>query len=226
MSPELSIVVPVYNESANVPELLSHLKPYQDKGYEVILVDGQSTDDSFDLIQAQGFTVICSERSRALQMNQGARHATGDILLFLHADTRLPDNADALIVQALAKPNAVWGRFDAFIVGRHPLLKVVARMMNWRSRLTGIATGDQAIFVRRTVFESSGGYAQQPLMEDVELCRRLLKLGKPECLTAKIATSGRRWEQRGVVRTIVLMWQLRWAYWRGANPEDLARRYR
>jgi rSAM/selenodomain-associated transferase 2 len=147
------------------------------------------------------------------------------MLLFLHADTSLPPNADVLVEQALGS-RGLWGRFDVHIAGRHPMLRVVARLMNWRSRLTGIATGDQALFMWREVFDRVGGFPDQPLMEDVEICRRLRALARPVCLSERVSTSGRRWETRGVWRTIVLMWCLRWRYWRGESAERLAEAYR
>lgn len=230
----LSVVVPMLNEAAALPALLSHLRQLQAEGAEVVLVDGGSHDDSATLARAEGFTVVESERGRARQMNAGAQHAHGDIVLFLHADTRLPDGAVQQVLHALApasgpeahRPAPVWGRFDVRISGRSPWLRVVARMMNLRSRLTGIATGDQAIFVQRGAFESCGGFPEQPLMEDIELSRRLKRVSRPACLRARATTSGRRWESRGVWRTIVLMWRLRLAYWLGASPESIAKAYR
>ena len=158
-------------------------------------------------------------------MNAGAAQASGDVLLFLHADTTLPEGADMAVLQAVAA-GAAWGRFDVAIEGRSPMLRWVAWFMNQRSRLTGIATGDQAIFVTRAAFQRLGGFADQPLMEDIELSRRLRALSPPACLRLRVHTSGRRWESRGVWRTIMLMWRLRWRYWRGASPEALARAYR
>ncbi len=230
----LSVVVPMLNEAAALPALLNHLRHLQAEGAEVVLVDGGSHDDSTSLARAAGFTVVEAERGRARQMNAGARHAHGDIVLFLHADTRLPEGAMQQVIQALApasspeahRPALVWGRFDVRISGRSPWLRVVARMMNLRSRLTGIATGDQAIFVQRGAFEACGGFPEQPLMEDIELSRRLKRLSRPACLRARALTSGRRWESRGVWRTIVLMWRLRLAYWLGASPESIAKAYR
>jgi rSAM/selenodomain-associated transferase 2 len=167
--------------------------------------------------------VIGAPRSRAAQMNAGATAAHGGSLLFLHADTRLPDGADRLIAQALH--TRAWGRFDVQIEGRHPMLRVVAAMMNLRSRITGIATGDQAMFMSRAAFRQAGGFPAQPLMEDIELSVRLRRIGRPACLAACVVTSGRRWERDGAWRTILLMWRLRFAYWRGAPPADLHRRY-
>ena len=159
-------------------------------------------------------------------MNAGAHHAAGDILLFLHADTRLPPDADRLIRQALASDVQVWGRFDVQIDGKPRLLRMIAACMNRRSRWTGIATGDQAMFMTRAAFDAVGGFAAQPLMEDIEMSARLCVLSRPACLRAPVVTSGRRWESRGVWRTVLLMWRLRLAYWRGAAPEHLARLYR
>src|SRR5690349_18506550 len=156
-------------------------------------------------------------------MNAGARVARGDALVFLHADTRLPENALDAISAALARSS--WGRFDVTIVGEGWLLALVAAMMNLRSRLTGIATGDQAMFVRRDAFERAGGFPAIPLMEDVALSRALKKLGPPACLEDRVATSGRRWEKHGTLRTILLMWRLRAAYAMGADPRSLARAY-
>jgi rSAM/selenodomain-associated transferase 2 len=157
-------------------------------------------------------------------MNAGAARTRGEVLLFLHADTLLPDGADRCLQRALAAGHR-WGRFDVRIAGSSPWLGVIACLMNLRSRLTGIATGDQAIFVERALFDQLGGYAAMPLMEDIELSRRLCATGRPACLRERVLTSGRRWEARGVWRTVFLMWRLRWRYWRGEAPESLARAY-
>jgi len=211
----LSVVVPVLNEAAGIRAAFEALAPLRARGHEVIVVDGGSSDSTADIAAGLCDRVLSAPRGRAAQMNAGARAANGDMLLFLHADTRLP--ADFTIPDS-----AVWGRFDVRIDGRHPLLKVVACAMNLRSRLTGIATGDQAMFVRRAVFP---GFPEIPLMEDVALSKVLKQRGRPTCLHEKVTTSGRRWEERGVLRTI-LMWRLRLLYFLGARPEDLARRYR
>jgi rSAM/selenodomain-associated transferase 2 len=159
-------------------------------------------------------------------MNAGAALASGDVLLFLHADTQLPDAAEISTTQRLADNRRVWGRFDVRISGRSPMLRVVSRLMNLRSRLTGIATGDQAMFVTRSAFDTVGGFPDQPLMEDIELSKRLLALSRPVCIARCVTTSGRRWETRGVWRTILLMWRLRWDYWRGVPVQQLAEAYR
>lgn len=220
----LAIVVPMLDEAATLPALLVHLAGWRARGCEVVLVDGGSRDDSVEMARAAGFRVLIAERGRARQMNAGAQACGGALLLFLHADTRLPEAADAMVCAALAVQ--AWGRFDVRIDGRPLMLRVVAALMNLRSRLSGIATGDQAIFVRRDVFEAVGGFPDQPLMEDIELSCRLLRVSRPACLRARVRTSGRRWEQRGVWRTIALMWRLRWAYWRGVPAERLAEAYR
>ncbi len=220
----LAIVVPMLDEAATLPALLVHLAGWRARGCEVVLVDGGSRDDSVEMARAAGFRVLIAERGRARQMNAGAQACGRALLLFLHADTRLPEAADAVVCAALAVQ--AWGRFDVHIDGRPRMLRVVAALMNLRSRLSGIATGDQAIFVRRDVFEAVGGFPDQPLMEDIELSCRLLRVSRPACLRARVRTSGRRWEQRGVWRTIALMWRLRWAYWRGVSAERLAEAYR
>ncbi|GAB4118534.1 MAG: TIGR04283 family arsenosugar biosynthesis glycosyltransferase [Sideroxydans sp.] len=223
---KLSIIIPMLNEAAQLPELFAHLLPYQRAGCEIIFADGGSADGSPRLAEVAGFKVVRADRGRARQMNAGAAGASGEVLLFLHADTRLPQGAARLVAQGLLEQNGCWGRFDVCISGRPFMLRVVSRLINWRSRLTGIATGDQALFVRRGVFEQLHGFPEQPLMEDVELCKRLKSFSRPVCLRQCVTTSGRRWETHGVWRTILLMWRLRWAYWRGTDAADLARLYR
>jgi rSAM/selenodomain-associated transferase 2 len=221
----LSIVMPVLNEAAGLRATLQALQPLRVRGHELIAVDGGSSDDSAALAAPLADQVVHSPRGRARQMNAGAAQAAHDTLLFLHADTALPERADEAIALALQR-GARWGRFDVRIVGRSRWLPVVAWFMNRRSRLTGIATGDQALFVQRSLFQQLGGFPEQPLMEDVELSRRLRALARPACLRERVATSGRRWDERGAWRTIVLMWRLRWLYWRGTPAEQLARAYR
>jgi rSAM/selenodomain-associated transferase 2 len=211
----LSVVVPALNEAAGIRAALEALAPLRARGHEVIVVDGGSTDGTAQLAAGLCDRLLVTARGRALQMNAGARAARGEMLVFLHADTRLP--ADFVIPEA-----SLWGRFDVRIEGRNPLLRVVAWSMNLRSRLTGIATGDQAMFVRRERFP---GFPEIALMEDIALSRLLKRRGRPTCLRDKVVTSGRRWEARGVLRTMVLMWRLRLMYFLGARPEDLARIY-
>ncbi len=222
--PFLSIVVPVLNEAATLGAQLAALQELRGRGAELLLVDGGSSDGTRELARPLVDRLLEAPRGRAVQMNAGAQASQGEVLLFLHADSRLPPAADERLRSALVA-GAAWGRFDVRIDGRHRLLRVVERMMNWRSRLSGIATGDQAIFVRREVFIALGGYPELPLMEDIALSKRLKRLGRPACLRAVVVTSGRRWEQHGVLRTIVLMWRLRASYFLGADPQQLAIRY-
>jgi rSAM/selenodomain-associated transferase 2 len=217
---KLSIIMPALNESAQIRAALEALAPLRDRGHEVIVADGGSADGSARLAAPLCDGVVAAPRGRAVQMNAGARRATGEALIFLHADTRLPHDADFVVADALG--HRLWGRFDVDIDGRHRLLRVVALAMNLRSRLTGIATGDQAIFVRRDAF---AGFPQIALMEDVAFSREMKRRGPPACLRSRVRTSGRRWETRGVLRTIVLMWRLRLLYFLGARPERLARLY-
>jgi rSAM/selenodomain-associated transferase 2 len=220
----ISIVVPVLNEAQDIEATLTHLAPLRQRGVEVVVVDGGSHDDTVARATPLADLVVHAPCGRARQMNAGAAIAQGKLLLFLHADTSLPPDADGLIQQALT--SGLWGRFDVRILGRHPMLKVIAVLMNWRSRLTGIATGDQALFMRREAFERVDGFPDQPLMEDIELSRRLRSLAAPICLAQSATTSGRRWESRGLWRTIILMWWLRWRYWRGDSAQQLAKAYR
>jgi rSAM/selenodomain-associated transferase 2 len=218
------LVIPVLNEAAGIVRALQALAPLRARGHEVIVVDGGSDDGTPELARAFADRVLAGPHGRALQMNAGAGAASGAALLFLHVDVRLPQGADRMLLDALEA--STWGRFDVTLDSPRPLLWLVGAMMNLRSRLTGIATGDQAIFVRRDAFESVGGYPEIPLMEDVELSARLRRLGRPACLRARALVSARRWEACGALRTIVLMWRLRMAYFFGADPRRLAERYR
>ena len=216
----LSIIMPVLDEGENVAATLDALANLRALGTEVIVVDGGSRDATIQRARLRADRVISAPRGRALQMNAGAREARGDALVFLHADTLLPALADEMILSSLRAH--AWGRFDVQIDARHPLLKLVGCAMNLRSRLTGIATGDQAIFVRRDAFR---GFPEIALMEDIAFSKAMKRAGPPACLAQRVVTSGRRWESRGVVRTIVLMWRLRVMYFLGARPEVLARLY-
>lgn len=223
--PVVSIITPVLNEGTGIAGCLAALVPLRERGTEVIVVDGGSTDATRDIARPLCDAVIDAKRGRASQMNAGHQASRGDVLLFLHADSRLPGDADRLILDGLRGSGRSWGRFDVTIEGSHPLLPVVAWFMNRRSRLTGIATGDQGIFVTRAAFEAAGRFADIRLMEDIALSRALRKAGPPLCLRERIATSGRRWERHGAVRTILLMWRLRLAYFFGADPDHLAEIY-
>lgn len=226
MSMRLSIVVPTLDEAAQIGAVLQCLQAMRGRGTEIIVVDGGSRDATMAMSEPLADAVIGAPRGRASQMNAGAVAAKGDILLFLHADTLLPADADLQIRAGLESGQRVWGRFDVRIEGHARMLRVVAAMMNLRSRLTGIASGDQAMFMTRAAFDAADGFPDQELMEDIELSRRLLRLSRPRCLAGPALTSGRRWETRGVWRTIVLMWRLRWLYARGESPTRLAERYR
>ena len=223
--PRLSVIVPALNEAAGIAATLAPLAAWRARGHELIVVDGGSHDDTAALAAPLADRVLAGRRGRASQMNAGAAVANGDVLLFLHADTQLPAGADDAVLRAVAG-GARWGRFDVRIEGRSRWLPLIGALMNQRSRLSGIATGDQAVFVERRLFQQLGGYAELPLMEDVELSRRLRAVVRPACLRQRVRTSGRRWDSRGVWRTVWLMWRLRWRFWRGAPAEQLAREYR
>ncbi|MDR5897723.1 TIGR04283 family arsenosugar biosynthesis glycosyltransferase [Halomonas vilamensis] len=220
----LSIIIPVLNEAEALPAILAALQPLRAQGAEVIVVDGGSHDDTPTLAEPLADHVLTSAPGRARQMNAGATRARAEALLFLHADTRLPPDALGLITQALVRRS--WGRFDIHLDGKSRWLVLISAMINLRSRLSGIATGDQALFMRRDAFDAVGGLPEQPLMEDIEITKRLKRLARPACLRAKVVSSGRRWDQRGAWRTILLMWRLRYRYWRGVNTEELAKAYR
>jgi rSAM/selenodomain-associated transferase 2 len=220
----LSVIMPVLDEAADIETALRALAPIRARGAEVIVVDGGSSDATAELARPFADQVLKSQRGRAVQMNAGAAAARGDVLLFLHADTRLPDSADRLILDGLAQSHRAWGRFDVrFDDGG--ALRLVALMMNLRSRLTGICTGDQAMFVTRAAFDNIGGFPPIPLMEDVTAATLLKRVSRPLCLRARVTTSGRRWRQHGIRRTILLMWRLRLSYFLGADPARLARDY-
>lgn len=223
--PTLSIIIPVLNEGERIAATLDALAPMRALGVEVVVVDGGSRDATIQRARLRADKVMSAPRGRAPQMNAGAEKATGEILLFLHGDTQLPSDADHVLLNGLERSGRAWGRFDVRIDSKDPLLRMVAWMMNVRSRLTGIATGDQAIFVRRDAFESVGGFPEIPLMEDIALSKRLKRLSPPLCLRERVVTSGRRWERHGTLRTILLMWRLRLAYALGADPRRLARDY-
>lgn len=222
----LSIIVPTFEEAARIAATLAALQPLRAAGHEVIVADGGSRDATLLIARPLADRAFVASRGRALQMNAGVAVATGDVLLFLHADSQLPGGGAQAIARAIAR-GATWGRFDVRIVGRPWVLVVVGAAMNLRSRITGIATGDQGIFVTRELFARVGGYPAIPLMEDVALCTTLKRVaGRPACLAERIETSGRRWEAHGPWRTIFTMWRLRLAFAFGADPERLERLYR
>lgn len=221
----LSIIIPVLNESQALAGQLPALQELRAAGHELIVVDGGSTDGSPARCKGLVDALIHSAAGRAKQMNAGADRAEGDILLFLHIDTQLPDGVGQRLAEGLGQSDRVWGRFDVRLSGTHPAFRVIETMMNWRSRLTGIATGDQAIFVRRDVFEAIGAYDDVPLMEDVLLSKKLKQYSRPLCLQPSVVSSSRRWEQHGIIRTVWLMWRLRLAFFLGAEPAALHRQY-
>jgi rSAM/selenodomain-associated transferase 2 len=222
-SVNVSVIVPVLNEDSTVGFTLKALLGLAPD--EIIVVDGGSEDKTREVCARLGVEVLHSARGRARQMNLGARHATGDVLLFLHADTRLPYSAFADIAEALDDPRCVGGRFDIELEGSQPMLRVIGRMISYRSRLSKVGTGDQAIFVRREVFERLGGYPEIPLMEDIAFCRALKRVGKIACLRSRVISSARRWERDGVWRTILRMWILKLLYLMGVPPARLKRYY-
>ncbi|MEA2078388.1 MAG: TIGR04283 family arsenosugar biosynthesis glycosyltransferase [Pseudomonadota bacterium] len=221
---QLSIIIPTLNEAGCIRDILRQLQALRAQGHEVILVDGGSCDETIALAQALVDQLLPAPAGRALQMNVGAQAAAGRVFWFLHADTRVPDKAARLIIEAVQHAGS-WGRFDVRLSGDKGLLRLVERMMNWRSRLTGVASGDQGIFVTRELFERVGGFADLPLMEDIDLSRRLKRQQWPVCLRDTLVTSSRRWEQKGILRTIALMWYLRLAYFLGVPAARLAMHY-
>ena len=220
----ISIVIPVLNEEKKLPDLLSHLQAFRKQGHELIVVDGGSSDNSLMLAQEYADSVIVSIAGRAIQMNSGAAVAKGDVFLFLHSDTVLPDNALQLISAHLQEP--FWGRFDVRLSSDKFIFRIIETFINLRSRLTSINTGDQAIFIDAQFFHSIGGFPEIALMEDVAISKKLKNIASPICLKQKVITSSRRWERRGVVATVLLMWKLRLYYFFGVSPDKLNQLYR
>ena len=220
----ISIIIPTLNEEAAIKNLLQQLQVYRQHGHEVIVVDGGSNDETISISKPLSDKVISSNAGRALQMNNGAALAKNEILWFLHADTLIPDTAIESIQKALNKSD--WGRFNIKLSGSHFLFRVIETMINLRSCLVGVATGDQGIFVKRETFNSVGGYLEIPLMEDVALSKMLKKLTKPVCIKETLTTSSRRWENNGILKTILLMWRLRLLFWLGVSPTKLSSQYK
>ncbi len=222
----ISIIIPALNEGATLETSLLPLQQWREAGHELVLIDGGSCDRTREVARPLVDKLLESSPGRARQMNTGAAAASGEVLLFLHADTLLPRGGDRLILQSLTN-DYHWGRFDVRLSGRHWLLRVVERMMNWRSCLSSIVTGDQGIFIERALFEQIGGFPLLPLMEDIALSKRLKhEAGRAVCLHTPLITSSRRWEHHGIVRTILLMWRLRLAWFLGVSAERLAEQYR
>ncbi len=221
----LSIIMPVFNESLVIGSTLAGPASRDDDPIEIIVVDGGSIDRTAEVARQIASKILIKPGGRAIQMNHGAEYAQGAYLLFLHADTQMPPDFFEVLNQCFRR-ECVWGRFDVRLSGRYPLFRVVEFCINLRSRLTGIATGDQCMFIHRTVFRELGGYPEIPIMEDIALSKALKKISRPVCLRQKVITSSRRWERRGIIRTILLMWCLRLLYFMGVDPRTLARWYR
>lgn len=224
-NPTLSIIIPVLNEAGNIERFLSTLSEFRARAVEIIIVDGGSEDGTRDIAIPLADRVTSAPRGRGAQMNAGAALARAETLVFLHADCVLPKEADIHILSEMARTDRVWGRFDIKIDSPNPIFLIVAMMINLRTRMTGIATGDQAIFVKRGAFQSAGGYEDIPLMEDIALSKALRVMSRPISIAGKVLTSARRWHAHGIFRTIFLMWRLRLAYFLGADPQKLARLY-
>lgn len=222
---KLSVIVPTFNEAEGIQAFLLALSPMRTRGHEIIVADGGSSDPTISLAANLADKIITAPKGRAAQMNAGAALAKNPLLLFLHADTFLPDDADKLIAHTLSDTKKKWGRFDVQLKGSHKLLGLVAWSMNLRSRITGIATGDQALFVTRELFQQVHGFPAIALMEDIALSKILRAHDAPACLSSKVVSSGRRWDKHGLWRTVICMWRLRLAYFFGADPQHLARRY-
>ncbi len=223
----LSVIIPILNEAESITVTLNSLQALRLRGHEVIVVDGGSEDNTIELSAPLVDRVAKSKAGRARQMNVGAEQSRGDVLWFLHADTLIEADSDELLLKALSDHGKQWGRFNIRLSGSARLFRIIERMMNWRSRITGIATGDQGIFVRRDAFECVGGFNDIPLMEDIEISRKLKKaVGKPVCLRERLMASSRRWEKFGTWKTILLMWRLRFLFAMGVDANRLARYYR
>lgn len=220
---DISVIVPTLDEAEGIAATIASARAPAVR--EIIVVDGGSSDGTVDVARQHADAVLRAPRGRAAQMNAGAAVAHGEVLLFLHADSRLPRGFDAAVLDALTDPPTVGGRFNVRLIPATPLLRAVEALMNLRSRLSRIATGDQAIFVRRGVFEGLGGFESIPLMEDIAFSRALKRRGRIASLRARVETSSRRWLRQGPLRTIALMWWLRGLYFFGVSPERLRRRY-
>jgi len=220
----ISIIIPVLNEEGSIKNLLQQLQVYRQHGHEVIVVDGGSIDKTISISELLSDKVITSKSGRAMQMNNGASEAKHDVFWFLHADTLIPGNAIDNIQQALTSQE--WGRFNVKLSGKNILFRLIEKMINLRSCLSGVATGDQGIFVKRKIFESVNGYLNIPLMEDVALSKKLKNISAPVCLKSSLITSSRRWERNGILSTVLLMWRLRFLYWLGVSPDKLATQYK
>ncbi len=220
---KLSIIIPALNEADNISQTLDSLQNLRKTGHEIIIVDGGSKDATCFIAKSKVDRLITCEPGRARQMNTGARLATGAILIFLHSDTTLPANIEDIFMKIGKK--SYWGRFDIRLSGESTIFRLIEWMINTRSRFTGVATGDQAIFMTRELFQTVGGYPNIPLMEDIALSKRLKRISSPVCIPRYVVTSSRRWEENGILKTILLMWMLRLKYAFGISPDELAKQY-
>lgn len=221
----ISVIIPVLNEECVLREKVAQFQALREAGHEIIVVDGDSEDSSMIFAREFADHVLSTDRGRAKQMNAGVQVANNDLLLFLHIDTEISMSALEALARLTGSNKNIWGRFDVRISGSHFMFRVIETMMNWRSRITGIATGDQAIFVSKALFDRVNGFTEIPLMEDIEISTRLKKISKPVCMSDMVTTSSRRWEKDGIYRTIWLMWRLRLAFWFGKDPAVLVQRY-
>jgi rSAM/selenodomain-associated transferase 2 len=222
---QISIIIPVLNEAERLAESLESLQALRRRGHEIIVIDGGSVDGTIDRIEGRADRLLETSAGRSVQMNAGARLASGEVLWFVHVDTRVPADADRAMLDALSTSKQQWGRFDVALSGRGLPFRIIATMMNIRSRITGIVTGDQGLFVTRKAFVQVGGFPSIALMEDIAISQSLKRIGRPLCLSQRLVTSSRRWEEAGVMRTILLMWALRLGYAAGVDPVRLARLY-
>jgi len=222
---KISIIIPVLNEESALRAHLPLLQQYRHAGHELIVIDGGSSDASVSVASGLADKVLESSPGRGVQMNAGAVQATGPILLFLHVDTLLPEHAARVVKESLANSDRVWGRFDLKLSGGSSVFRLIEKMINMRSRYTGMATGDQGIFVLRSTFEQAGAYPEIPLMEDLALSSKLKKFSRPVCLRQRVISSSRRWEQHGIAHTVLLMWILRLQFFLGVSPHFLYRKY-
>ncbi len=222
---KISVIIPTLNEEEGIERTLTSLQHLRSSGHEIILSDGGSSDRTVEIAQPLVDQVVTSKTGRATQMNEGANKATGDILWFLHADTSAPPSAEATIIECLTNKENIWGRFDVRLTGRQPIFRIIEFMINLRSCITGIATGDHGIFMLRYAFDQIGGFPEIPLMEDIAISTRLKRFKSPVCVKQRLITSSRRWEQKGIVKTVLLMWWLRLAYFFGVPPKYLAAIY-
>ncbi|MEE9552141.1 MAG: TIGR04283 family arsenosugar biosynthesis glycosyltransferase [Gammaproteobacteria bacterium] len=222
---KISIIIPTLNEEKQIERCLASVRALHSRGHEIIVVDGGSEDETCSQVKDLADKIIPHSRGRATQMNVGAHAACGEIFIFLHADTCLPDDADTYINDELNEDIEFWGRFNVRLSGRHWLFRIIEICMNMRTRITGIVTGDHAIFMSKTLYNNVGGFPEIALMEDIAISSKLKHIVHPVCLKQSVVTSSRRWEENGIIKTILKMWWLRLAFFLGSDPLTLARQY-